>query len=102
MKTVLLNKWHLSPLGGNSTASTVFIFAGGSASGKIANTWTIDFDTETWTAGPDMMVTRDVHGCAMLDSGLIVVAGGDGKSSVEILKPGSNSWTQGSIFKNYR
>ena len=93
MKTVLLNKWHLSPL--DHTASTVFIFAGGSASGRISNTWTIDFDTETWTAGPDMMVTRDVHGCAMLDSGLIVVAGGDGKSSVEILKPGSNSWTQG-------
>ena len=45
----------------------------------------------------DMMVTRDVHGCAMLDSGLVVVAGGDGKSSVEILKPGSNSWTQGTL-----
>ena len=59
MKTVLLNKWHLSLLG--HTASTVFIFAGGSASGRISNTWTIDFDTETWTAGPDMMVTRDVH-----------------------------------------
>ena len=55
----------------------------------------MDFGTETWTPGPDMMVTRDVHGCAMLDSGLVVVAGGDSKSSVEILKPGSTSWTQG-------
>ena len=44
-----------------------------------------------------MLNTRNVHGCSRLDSGLVVVAGGDGKSSVELLKPGATSWTQGKI-----
>ena len=51
-----------------------------------------------------MINTRSVHACARLDSGLIVAAGGEGKSSVELLKPGASSWTAGNIFlvlKNY-
>ena len=42
-----------------------------------------------------MINTRSVHGCARFESGLVVAAGGDGKSSVELLIPGTNAWTQG-------
>ena len=59
------------------------------------DTWTIDFSTGQWTSGPQMINTRSVHGCARFESGLVVAAGGDGKSSVELLIPGANAWTQG-------
>ena len=45
-----------------------------------------------------MLNTRTVHGCSRLNSGLVVVAGGDGKSSVELLKHGATSWTQGKFI----
>ena len=51
--------------------------------------------SHTWTSGPQMINTRSVHGCARFESGLVVAAGGDGKSSVELLIPGTNAWTQG-------
>ena len=42
-----------------------------------------------------MKYKRDVAGCAILDSGMIIVAGGEDKNSVEFLKPGASSWTDG-------
>ena len=66
------------------------------------DTWTIDFSTGQWTAGPQMINTRSNLACARLNSGLVVAAGGDGKSSIELLKPGANAWTQGIyILLNY-
>ena len=62
------------------------------------DTFTIDFSTEIWTDGPPMINKRSVHACARLDSGLIVAAGGNEKSSVEILKPGATSWIAGNVF----
>ena len=58
-------------------------------------TFTIDFDTEEWTSGPLLNHKRDVAGCAKLDSGLIVIAGGEGKNTIEMLKPGATSWVEG-------
>ena len=78
--------------------TNISIQGGGNNEGSYADTWTIDFNTDQWTAGPQMINTRSVHGCSRLDSGLVVVAGGDGKSSVELLKPGATSWTQGKFI----
>ena len=33
--------------------------------------------------------------CTILDSGMIIVAGGEGKNNVEFLKPGASSWIDG-------
>ena len=62
---------------------------------------TIDFETEQWTDGPKMKYKRDVAGCAILDSGMIIVAGGECKDSVEFLKPGASSWIDGKTVDGF-
>ena len=66
------------------------------------HTWIIDFKTEQWTDGPKMKYKHEVAGCTKLDSGMIIVAGGEGKNNVEFLKPGASSWTDGKYFSSER
>ena len=42
-----------------------------------------------------MKYKHEVAGCTKLDSGMIIVAGGEGKNNVEFLKPGASSWIDG-------
>ena len=56
--------------------------------------------TEQWTDGPALKIKRAVAGCAILDSGMIVVAGGEQKNEVELLKPGASSWIDGNEAKH--
>ena len=57
-------------------AKSFSITGGEDESLSYSETWIIDLDTEEWSSGPSMIEKRAAHGCAMLDSGLIVAAGG--------------------------
>ena len=82
------NKFYV--IGGNS---------GGGDSGIVDTVYIYDFSTypsATYETGPALTLGRIGHGCATLDDGTIVVAGGDTSSgrtnTVEILLEGSSSW----------
>ena len=69
---------------------------------KLDTVYIYDFSSypsATYETGPAITLARISHGCATLDSGVIVVAGGDSSSgrtnNVEILLDGSSSWLSG-------
>lgn len=74
---------------------------------KISNakkeTWILNVKTNTTTQGPSLNTTRCLHGCAKLNDGSIIVAGGYDSlkflASTEMLKNGEQEWTNGPNFK---
>ena len=58
----------------------------------------LDAGSSSWTKGPRMNHKREFHGCTVLHHGQkswIVVAGGNGLKSMEILDPNKNKWVEG-------
>ena len=64
-------------------------------------TWILNVKTNTMTQGPSLNTGRYYHGCARLNDGSIIVAGGLSKNqwhiidSTEILKIGEHEWKPG-------
>ena len=76
-----------------------YVIGGNSGGTKLDTVYIYDFSTypsATYETGPALNLGRISHGCATLDDGTIVVAGGDSGSgrtnTVEILLDGSSSW----------
>ena len=65
------------------------------------NVWIASISDEiTFSKGPSMLHSRYYHACGTISIGnkkLIIVAGGSGKSSVEILDPSVNRWVAGTL-----
>ena len=61
-------------------------------------------ENEIWVEGPKLLTGRQFHSCGKLqkDNGSsqfsVIVAGGDGKTSVEILDVGASEWRNGPIL----
>ena len=83
-----------------------YVIGGNSGGNKLDTVYIYDFSTypsATYETGPALITGRLSHGCATLDDGTIVVAGGDTNSgrsnTVEILLDGGSSWVPSkSIF----
>ena len=68
------------------------------------NSFFFNTENEIWVEGPTLLSGRQLHSCGKLlkDNGSsqfsVIVAGGDGKTSVEILDVGASEWRNGPIL----
>jgi hypothetical protein len=82
--------------------STTVLAIGGRQNGQTSGkTFFFTFGEGSWTEGPELKNKRDSHSCGKIRKNKdsqemsIIVAGGWGLSSVEILDVGSNEWQTG-------
>ncbi len=74
---------------------------GAQNSGYSGKTFYFTLEEESWTEGPELKNKRESHSCGKIRKNKdsqemsIIVAGGWGLSSVEILDVGSNEWQTG-------
>lgn len=75
--------------------NTHLFFSGGYDYEDIDDTWVLNLKNLKWTPLTPMQTPRYQHGCILTEAGEVLVAGGFGRSSVEIFNPVSQEWRPG-------
>lgn len=82
--SVPLNNTHIFFSGGFSFEQGAY----------LADTWVLNLENLEWTSSTPMFTPREQHGCVLTDAGEVLVAGGQGESSVEIFNPVTLEWRE--------
>ena len=74
--------------------NTHIFFSGGYYKDYLVDTWILDLENLAWSPSTPMLTRRAEHGCVLTDTGEVLVAGGNGVSSVQIFNPVTMEWRE--------